>query len=110
MGNAQVRELASHMNADKTECLPYLAQVYRTGTFRVVKDEKHSDAFESVVYTTATVKVNDREYKVEVVSKKRRTEKPSYIQYGISKADKAEDARTRSVYEITGVAGIEKPS
>lgn len=92
MSGKHVRELSSHMNADKTKVLPYVADVYRRGTFREAADAEHAD-IEKVVYTTATVKIGDEVFVVELTSKKK---KPSigggYIQYGIGKADKAKGA------------------
>lgn len=101
MGKPQIRELASHMNDDKAEALPYVAEVYRNGTYEVVDDYKHSESFDAVVYTTATIDTGKKRLKVELVSKKRKGEDANrYIQYGISRADKAEDAKPRAVYQL----------
>ena len=90
MGPAQIRELASHMNSDKAKVLPFIAEVYRTGSYRQVPDLKHKDSVEAVVYTTGRVTTEDGEtFTVELVSKKLRgaSRKAGFIQYGISKAD-----------------------
>lgn len=96
MGPKQIRELAAHMNSDKAKALPYIAEVYRKGTFRNVPDEKHPRDFSGVIYTTAEVPINGETYRVELVSKKRiktlDAEGSHYIQYGLSRADVVEDA------------------
>lgn len=107
MGTKQIRELASHMNGDKAKVLPYIADVYRRGTFRGERDEKHPNDFASVIYTTANVSIDGETYRVELVSKKRsiplKSEGTPYLQYGISKADTVEDGKPRSCYEFLEV-------
>ena len=101
MGKKQIRELAAHMNADKAEVLPYVAEVYRRGSCRTASDYKHAESFDEVVYTVATIDIGAKRFKVELVSKKRKGDGANcYIQYGISKADKAEDAKGHSVYQL----------
>lgn len=103
MGPKQIRELAAHMNSDKAKALPYIAEVYRKGTFRGDQDAKHPRDFASVIYTTAEVPINGKTYRVELVSKQRtkaiEAEGSPYIQYGISKADIVGDANP-GFYEL----------
>lgn len=113
MGNKQIGELASHMNADKAAILPFLAQVYREGKYRTGKDWKHPDAFDDVVYTTGIVKIGGRRYEVEVVSKRRIGQtkgRSEYVQYGISKADliSQDSLRDSAIYELLNVQVREK--
>ena len=109
MGSAQIRELASHMNSNKADVLPYLAEIYRKGTFRYEADQKKPKEFSMVVYTTSVIEVNGRKVKVELITKKRAKNQlgGEYIQYGISKADVVEDSVGEEVYEFV-LAKIER--
>lgn len=109
MGSAQIRELASHMNSNKAEVLPYVAEIYRKGTFRYKVDQKKPKEFSMVVYTTGVIEVNGRKLRVELITKKRSKNQlgGEYIQYGISKADMVEDSVGESVYEFI-LAKIER--
>lgn len=114
MGATQIRELASHMNSDKAKVLPYVAEVYRKGTFRGTPDEKHPKDFSSVIYTTADVRIGQKTYRVELISKRRAkqggVEETPYIQYGISRADVIGDAIPKICYELIGVRALQVAS
>lgn len=106
MSKKMAGELANHINDDKLKALPYIADVYRNGKYRIAPEEKNPFAYSNVIYTSKTIKVDGENFNVELVSKKlvNKREDANYVQYGISKVDKvSEDSKTGSAYALIGV-------
>lgn len=107
-----IDEIAAKMNSNKAAALPYIAEVYRKGTYTVEKEKKKPNAYALNIFTEATIKVNGRDLKVTVITKQRQPKQQGerYLQYGIGKADEvANDAVNEStIYEFSDLE-IEKP-
>ena len=99
------RETSAKINQDKLKILPYIADIYRTGTFSAaqtdVKAEKHKDDKRSYVYTSKIIKIDGKTYNVLLVS--RLIPRQDLQHYAIGKADLAKDTLQYSYLELKDI-------
>ncbi len=76
------------MNERKEKVLPYLAYIYRTGTDLGSSVDYHNAESTTVIhYTRKILKIDDKFYKVTVVSKQAGNGVAEFSHYAIDKTD-----------------------